>query len=507
MSLRLLIPRRKLDMTLVHHNISMRGVRKSFSGIPVLQDLNIEFKSGEIHILCGENGAGKSTLVKLLTGLYTLDEGDIILNGEKVIIRSTRDSSKLALSIVYQETNMCPTVSVAENLFLNREPGKLFVNRKILEVQAKKYLELVGLKVDPNSATSELSNAEMQLLQIAQALSHNSKFIIFDEPTSSLTIEESERFFMLLNNLRNDGVGIIYIDHRIDDFKKIGDTITVLRDGKKIVTSELSAVSKDEIIKYMVGREIHDLYPQPTDPSTDTVLSVRHMQTPKLKGIEFELCAGEILGLGGLVGAGRSEIIRSIFGLENTQSQLQIQINGKTFKKMTPRLAIQNGIGYVPEDRRTQGLVLFQTVYFNLTLAFLDLVNKGPFVFLNRVRDSTNTQIKNLQIKVLDPGGPVSNLSGGNQQKVLLGKWVMNDDLKILLLDEPTRGVDIGVKAEIYKLINKMASRGVAILLVTSELPELMGLSNRIAVVRDGEIREFLTRSEFSQKRIIGSSV
>ena len=214
-----------------------------------------------------------------------------------------------------------------------------------------------------------------------------------------------------------------------------------------------------------------------------------------------------VQGLGGLVGAGRSEIIRSIFGLENTQSQLQIQINGKTFKKMTPRLAIQNGIGYVPEDRRTQGLVLFQTVYFNLTLAFLDLVNKGPFVFLNRVRDSTNTQIKNLQIKVLDPGGPVSNLSGGNQQKVLLGKWVMNDDLKILLLDEPTRGVDIGVKAEIYKLINKMASRGVAILLVTSELPELMGLSNRIAVVRDGEIREFLTRSEFSQKRIIGSSV
>ena len=494
-------------MTLVHHNISMRGVRKSFSGIPVLQDLNIEFKSGEIHILCGENGAGKSTLVKLLTGLYTLDEGDILLNGEKVIIRSTRDSSKLALSIVYQETNMCPTVSVAENLFLNREPGKLFVNRKILEVQAKKYLELVGLKVDPNSATSELSNAEMQLLQIAQALSHNSKFIIFDEPTSSLTIEESERFFMLLNNLRNDGVGIIYIDHRIDDFKKIGDTITVLRDGKKIVTSELSAVSKDEIIKYMVGREIHDLYPQPTHPSTDTVLSVRHMQTPKLKGIEFELCAGEILGLGGLVGAGRSEIIRSIFGLENTQSQLQIQINGKTFKKMTPRLAIQNGIGYVPEDRRTQGLVLFQTVYFNLTLAFLDLVNKGPFVFLKRVKDSTNTQIKNLQIKVLDPGGPVSNLSGGNQQKVLLGKWVMNDDLKILLLDEPTRGVDIGVKVEIYKLINKMASRGVAILLVTSELPELMGLSNRIAVVRDGEIREFLTRSEFSQKRIIGISV
>ena len=485
----------------------MRGVRKSFSGIPVLQDLNIDFKSGEIHILCGENGAGKSTLVKLLTGLYTLDEGDILLNGEKVIIRSPRDSSKLALSIVYQETNMCPTVSVAENLFLNREPGKLFVNRKILEVQAKKYLELVGLNVNPNSATSDLSNAEMQLLQIAQALSHNSKFIIFDEPTSSLTIEESERFFMLLNNLRNDGVGIIYIDHRIDDFKKIGDTITVLRDGKKIVTSELSAVSKDEIIKYMVGREIHDLYPQPTDPSTDTVLSVRHMQTPKLKGIEFELCAGEILGLGGLVGAGRSEIIRSIFGLENTQSQLQIQINGKTFKKMTPRLAIQNGIGYVPEDRRTQGLVLFQTVYFNLTLAFLDLVNKGPFVFLNRVKDSTNTQIKNLQIKVLDPGGPVSNLSGGNQQKVLLGKWVMNDELKILLLDEPTRGVDIGVKAEIYKLINKMALRGVAILLVTSELPELMGLSNRIAVVRDGEIREFLTRSEFSQKRIIGSSV
>ena len=494
-------------MTLVNHNISMRGVRKSFSGIPVLQDLNIEFKSGEIHILCGENGAGKSTLVKLLTGLYTLDEGDILLNGEKVTIRSPRDSSKLALSIVYQETNMCPTVSVAENLFLNREPGKLFVNRKILEVQAKKYLELVGLNVDPNSATSDLSNAEMQLLQIAQALSHNSKFIIFDEPTSSLTIEESERFFMLLNNLRNDGVGIIYIDHRIDDFKKIGDTITVLRDGKKIVTSELSAVSKDEIIKYMVGREIHDLYPQPTDPSTDTVLSVRHMQTPKLKGIEFELCAGEILGLGGLVGAGRSEIIRSIFGLENTQSQLQIQINGKTFRKMTPRLAIQNGIGYVPEDRRTQGLVLFQTVYFNLTLAFLDLVNRGPFVFLNRVKDSTNTQIKNLQIKVLDPGGPVSNLSGGNQQKVLLGKWVMNDELKILLLDEPTRGVDIGVKAEIYKLINKMASRGVAILLVTSELPELMGLSNRIAVVRDGEIREFLTRSEFSQKRIIGSSV
>ena len=494
-------------MKVVEQKIRMQGVRKSFSSIPVLQDLDIEFKSGEIHILCGENGAGKSTLVKLLAGLYTLDEGNILLNEQKVAIRGIRDSSKLGLSIVYQETNMCPTISIAENLFLNREPGKLFVNRTILEIQAKKYLDLVGLSVDPNSITSDLSNAEMQLLQIAQALSHNSRFIVFDEPTSSLTIEESERFFRLLINLRNDGVGIIYIDHRIDDFKKIGDVITVLRDGKKIITSELSAVSKDEIIKYMVGREIHDLYPTPTDPSSHTVLSVRNLRTPKLKGIDFELREGEILGLGGLVGAGRSEIIRSVFGLENTQSQLQIEMNGETFKKMTPRLAIQNGIGYVPEDRRTQGLVLFQTVYFNLTLAFLNLVNKGPFVFLNRVKGSTNAQIENLRIKVLDPGGPVSNLSGGNQQKVLLGKWVMNEELKILLLDEPTRGVDVGVKAEIYKLINKMASRGVAILLVTSELPELMGLSNRIAVVKDGEIREFLTRSEFSQERIIGSSV
>lgn len=494
-------------MKVVEQKIRMQGVRKSFSGIPVLQDLDIEFKSGEIHILCGENGAGKSTLVKLLAGLYTLDEGNILLNEQKVAIRGIRDSSKLGLSIVYQETNMCPTISIAENLFLNREPGKLFVNRTILEIQAKKYLDLVGLSVDPNLITSDLSNAEMQLLQIAQALSHNSRFIVFDEPTSSLTIEESERFFRLLINLRNDGVGIIYIDHRIDDFKKIGDMITVLRDGKKIITSELSAVSKDEIIKYMVGREIHDLYPTPTDPTSHTVLRVRHLRTPKLKGIDFELREGEILGLGGLVGAGRSEIIRSVFGLENTQSQLQIEMNGETFKKMTPRLAIQNGIGYVPEDRRTQGLVLFQTVYFNLTLAFLNLVNKGPFVFLNRVKGSTNAQIENLRIKVLDPGGPVSNLSGGNQQKVLLGKWVMNEELKILLLDEPTRGVDVGVKAEIYKLINRMASRGVAILLVTSELPELMGLSNRIAVVKDGEIREFLTRSEFSQERIIGSSV
>ena len=487
--------------------ITLKNICKSFYGVPVLHDINLQFQTGEIHVICGENGAGKSTLMKILSGLYSPESGHVAINGNEIMMNSISDATRKGISIVLQEINLCPTISIAENLFLNREPGNFFINKTKLFKMTSQFLELVGLNKNPNTLISSLSNAEMQLVQIAQGLSAGAKFLILDEPTSSLTIKESERLFVLLNKLKQEGVGIIYIDHRIEDFMEIGDRLTILRDGQLVKTTQMSEITRDEIIEAMVGHKVNESRIKVLDKNAEIILDVMNFSNKKLNNISFQVRAGEVLGLGGLVGAGRSEILRAIFGVDLLDKSSRILVRGQEIKTMTPRKAIRLGIGYVPEDRRLQSLILFRDIGFNLTLAFLDLINTGWRVAKKKDAEATARQIENLKIKVLNRSEAVSNLSGGNQQKVVLGRWVLNEDLSLLLLDEPTRGVDIGVKSEIYRLIDNLTKKGVAILLVTSELPELLLLSDRIAVIRDGSLIEVIEEKDYSQERVLGSAV
>lgn len=483
--------------------IKLENISKSFYGVEVLKDINLVFKTGEVHILCGENGAGKSTLIKIIAGLYKPSKGFLHIAGQKVVFNSTSESEKAGVAVVYQELSLCPTVSIAENIFLNREFGNIFVNRRQMFEYSKKYLDEVGLKINPNILVKELSIAQMQLVQIAKALSQNAKFIILDEPTSSLTEDESNTLFDLIRELRTKGVGIIYIDHRIENFKKIGNKLTVLRDGVLIGTIDIAEADKDKIIHMMVGRKLSMLYHKTNVPTDKIVLKVENLVNNKIHDISFSVHAGEVFGLGGMVGAGRSEIIRAIFGADPVNSEGNVIINGEKIKNITPIKSIKHGIGYVPEDRKLQSLIIKKNPSFNISLAFLDLINKGIFAKNKKIEKETQKQIESLKVKMLSRNVEVAELSGGNQQKVVIGKWLINNHLKVLLLDEPTRGVDVGVKSEIYKLIDELANNGVAIVLVTSELPELIGLSDRIAIINNGEIAGVLEREEFSQEKIM----
>jgi ribose transport system ATP-binding protein len=484
-------------------SIELKNINKSFYSAEVLKDINLAFKPGEIHVLCGENGAGKSTLIKIIAGLYKPTSGEIYIEGKAVEFASTKESEKAGIAIVYQELSLCPTVSVAENIFLNREYGKYFMNKREMSANTKKYTEEIGLVVNPNALVKDLPIAQMQMVQIAKALSQNAKFIIFDEPCSSLTESESEKLFDVMLDLKLKGVGIIYIDHRIENFKRIGDKITVLRDGKTIDTVDVEDFDKDKIIQMMVGRNVSQLYHKTHKPKDRVVLEVKNLTNKRIKNISFSVREGEVFGLGGMVGAGRSEIIRAIFGADAVTSKSEIILYGTKIKKNSPIKSIRNGMGYIPEDRKLQGLLLKKDIPYNISLAFLDLINKGLFANESKCKKVAQEQSDALKINMVSKRPEVAELSGGNQQKVVLGKWLMNKDIQILLLDEPTRGVDVGVKAEIYKLIDELSSNGVTIILVTSELSELIGTSDRIAVIKNGTISGILEEAEFSKENIM----
>jgi ribose transport system ATP-binding protein len=483
--------------------IELNGICKSFHGVEVLQNISISIKRGEVHILCGENGAGKSTLMKILAGLYRMDRGTILIDGKKAEITSSNEARKQGIAMVPQELDLCPTISVCENIFLAREYGKFFVNRQKMRSEAKKYMDLLGLKTDPNRILGELPIAEQQMVIIAKALSQQARILVMDEPCSSLTEEESERLFGLLITLKSKGVGIIYIDHRIDNFMKIGDRISILRDGKLVGTLDISEATKEAIIQMMVGRKITEQFPKYSVPAKEVKLRVRNISNSKIRDISFDVYKGEVFGLAGLVGSGRSEIIRAIFGVDRTEAKSEILLNGERLKLMNPRVAIRKGIAYVPEDRKLQSLVMHKTLYFNISLVNLESISKGIFLSDKAVERMSQEQISELQIKVIDKRAPIAEMSGGNQQKIALGRWLMAQKLEVFLLDEPTRGVDVGVKQEIYRIINDLAGRGISIILVTSELPELIGLCDRIAVVNDSRIKTILDRREFSQHRIM----
>jgi ABC-type sugar transport system ATPase subunit len=483
--------------------IQLENISKSFYGVEVLKNINLSFKTGEVHIVCGENGAGKSTLIKIIAGLYNPSKGKIYIDGKETVFVSTKESEKAGIAIVYQELSLCPTVSIAENIFLNREFGHIFVNKRKLRENAKKYMDEVGLKNNPDTLVKELSIAEMQMVQISKALSQNAKLIVLDEPCSSLTEDESDKLFKLLLELKAKGVGIIYIDHRLENFKKIGDRVTILRDGALIGTIDIAEATKDVVIQMMVGRKVSQLYPKSHNVTDKEVLRVENLKNLRINNISLSLRAGEVLGLGGMVGAGRSEIIRAIYGADELASMSKIIVEGKVIRRITPIKSIRHGIGYIPEDRKLQSLLLLKNPDYNISLVFLDLINRGMMVNKKKLQQVSQQQIDSLEIKIINKNADVAELSGGNQQKIVMGKWLMNNHLKILLLDEPTRGVDVGVKAEIYRLIDDLAAKGVAIILVTSELPELIGLSDRIAVIRNGSISGILEKEEFSQEKIM----
>ena len=483
--------------------LSLQHITKRFYGSTALDDVSLDFYKGEVHIVCGENGAGKSTLMKILSGMYMRDSGEINLFDVPYIIRTPLEAEEKGIVTIYQEFNLSPTISVAENIFLHREPGKFLVNRKLLHTDAKKYLDMIGSNIFPTAKVEHLSTANQQMVQIAKALSQNAKILIMDEPCASITESDTEVLFNLIRELKKTGLTVIYIDHRIENFKKIGDRVSILRDGKMMGTLNVEAAGKDEIIKLMVGRELKEGFPKTSTPKAEILFEIKNYNTPKIFNIGFSVRKGEIFGLAGLVGAGRSEIVRAIFGLDPVAEGAETRIAGQVVKLKNPRMAIRHGIAFIPEDRKVMGFVPERSIDFNLVLACINKTGKGVFVDSKLEKKMAGEQRDSLQIKALQTNPFVRELSGGNQQKVVIGKWLMRDNVEVFLMDEPTRGIDVGVKLEIYKLIDRLANDGKAIILITSEMPELIGMCDRIATIAEGKLTRILEREEFSQETIL----
>lgn len=484
-------------------SLQLKNISKCFYGSYAIKNITLDLYEGEVHIICGENGAGKSTLMKILSGMYQRDNGEIFYYGGKFNPHNPKEAEKLGIITIYQEFNLSPTISVAENIFLNREPGHFFVNRKKLRREAQKYLDLIGCKVSPDTNVALLSTANQQLVQIAKALSQEVKVLIMDEPCASISEEDTDKLFALTRELKKQGVTIIYIDHRIENFKKVGDRVSVLRDGEIMGTLDVATLSRDEIIKLMVGRELNSIYPKTSQPGDSIQFEIRNFNNKKLKNVNLSVRKGEVLGIAGLVGAGRSEILKAIFGVDYIHRDGKTLISEKEVVIKCPTDAIKYGIAFVPEDRKIMGFIPDKTIDFNLILPSIREMGWGLFIDRAKVRSQSAWQRENLRIKSLQYNTAVRELSGGNQQKVVIGKWLMRDDIELLLLDEPTRGVDVGVKIEIYKIIDTLACTGKAIIMVSSEMPELIGMCDRILTMVDGKITGSFNREQVSQEEIL----
>lgn len=486
--------------------LQMSGIAKRFAGVNALQGVDFELESGEVHALLGENGAGKSTLMKILAGIYPIDEGDIFIEGNKVAINNVKDAQALGISIIHQEISLVPHLSIAENIFLGKEPLTKtgWIDWKTMNEEAQRSLQQFGLDLSPTDPVSKLTVAQQQMVEIIKAVSFQAKIIVMDEPTSSLTEKEVEFLFRTIGHLKEQGVGIVYISHRMNELFAITDRITVLRDGTLIGTVRTKETTTDQLISMMVGRELTHYYIKDTvpDSSGECVLSVHNLSKKGvLKDVSFELRKGEILGFSGLVGAGRSELMKCIFGLDPFDEG-EIRIDNKPISIRNPNDAIRHGVVYVTENRKEEGLFLIRSVRYNITIKILDKFIKWFKVNANYENRQTNQYIEELSIKTPGPDQEVRNLSGGNQQKVLISRWLATKP-RVLILDEPTRGVDVGAKAEIYAIMNRLVKEGVSIIMISSELPEVINMSDRIAVMYKGGIRTILNRDEFSQETIM----
>jgi len=479
---------------------------KKFPGVVALGGVSFDLHAGEVHVLLGENGAGKSTLIKCLAGVYQPDGGTIVVDGERVHISSAAHAEQLGIATIHQEFNIVPQLSVAENVLLGRPPRRFgIVDRRRMNAQARVALERVGLDVDLRRPVSTLGVARQQLVEIAKALSLDARVLILDEPTAALTDAEVDRLLELMAELRDKGVGMIFISHHLEEIQRIGDRVTVLRDGQS-VGNVPATTSTDELVRMMVGRSIEAQYPREQPPVGEELLRVENLTSAgHFEDVSLGVRAGEVVGLAGLVGAGRTEVLRAIFGADPYHSGT-VTVRGRTVPRHDVHGAIGAGLGLVPEDRKAQGLVLGASVEENLGLAILRSSTRGGLVDRTRLREQARKSVAGLRIRTPSTRTTVKNLSGGNQQKVVMGKWLAADPA-VLLLDEPTRGVDVGAKVEIYQLINELTASGRGVLLVSSELPEVLGMCDRILVMAQGRLVGELTREEASQDAVMALAV
>ncbi|OLN26717.1 sugar ABC transporter ATP-binding protein [Desulfosporosinus metallidurans] len=484
--------------------LTMEGINKSFSGVKVLEDVQFSLRQGEVHALMGENGAGKSTLMKILSGIYSKDAGSIQIHGTESMASSPKTAQALGVAIIHQELNMIPDLSILENMFLGREFkwGRTgFVNWPKMRSEAKNYLQQLGMDLNPDRRVGELSVGQQQMVEIAKALSMHAKILVLDEPTAALTKREIEKLFQLIATLKTQGVGMIYISHRMEEIFQISDRITVLRDGRYIGTRDTNVTTMDELVQMMVGREIKERFPKVETEIGEERLRVEALsQEGKLYDINLSVRAGEILGISGLMGAGRSELVKALFGVGKYQGK--IFLNGQPVTIKNPTDAIRVGMALITEDRKGEGLVPDLSVRENLALPNLRSLSRFGFISHRMEQDFVDDSIQKLKVKVHHSGQWVSSLSGGNQQKVVIGKWLATQP-KVLILDEPTRGVDIGAKREIYDLMNQLVQKGVAIVMISSELPEVLGMSDRVLVMHEGRITGEFSRENATQETIM----
>lgn len=484
--------------------IEMRGIDKSFGGNAVLKSAGFLLDHGEIHALMGENGAGKSTLMKILTGVYTKDAGTVIVDGKEVCYKNPQEAEKAGIVFIHQELNVLFDLTVEENMFLGKEIKKKLgvCDKKAMRAEVKKILDKLGVAIDPGQRMNELSVGQQQMIEIAKALMVDAQVIIMDEPTAALTQSETSVLFEVVKSLRKKGVSIVYISHRMEEIFELCDRITVLRDGSYIGTKKISETDMNDVVKMMIGREIGERYPARNAKIGDIAFEVKNLTCPGVfENVSFQVHAGEVLGVSGLMGAGRTEIMQAIFG-NMPHVTGEIFMNGQKIQNRNPQEAMKNGIGFITEDRKVEGLMLEESIMKNISIANLGRISRGGVLNKGAEDALVKRGIEELHIKCFGPQHECSNLSGGNQQKVVFAKWIYTEP-KVLILDEPTRGVDIGAKKEIYNIINELAEKGVAIIMVSSELPEVLGMSDRVMVVREGLVRGILNREEANQENIM----
>ncbi len=481
----------------------MENISKHYPGVLALDNVSFDLTEGEVHCLVGENGAGKSTLMKILSGAIKKDDGRVIINDKEAEINNPADSQMLGIGLIYQDFKLVQELTAADNIFLGNEISKefFFLDKKKMNEQAKLTLEQLGEKINTDIPVDKLSIAQKQFVEIAKALRRNVKILAMDEPTAPLTNQETENLFSTIRKLKEKGTGIIYISHRLEEIFQIGDRVTVLRDGKSAGTFNLNDVDSKKLIQLMVGRELAEEFPRHSSERGEEILKLQNVEGGILKNINLELYKGEILGLAGLIGSGRSELVRIIFGADKKENG-KLFLNGKELIIRSPRNAIDSGIALLTEDRNRYGLFMELNIRKNITISNLKSLLSGIFIDKKKEADASLNFFNQLKIKAPSVETKVEALSGGNRQKVVLARWLFSDS-QVLIFDEPTAGIDIGVKYEIYNLINKLADEGAGIIVISSDLPELIGISDRIAVMCDGRITGILDRTEFNQEKIL----
>lgn len=488
--------------------LEMKHITKSFPGVRALDDVSLELERGEVLALVGENGAGKSTLIKILSGAYTQDEGTVYLDGVKREHVTPISAIRDGISVIYQELNNVDQITVAENIFLGCLPrcGPMkIVDYKTLHKKAKEMLDEVGLKIDPFTPLEKLSIAQKQLVEVAKALSKDIKILVMDEPTAALNNQEIEIMFRLIRGLAKKGIAVLYISHRMEEIFELSDRVMVMRDGKSVASMPTAQVDTQRLISLMVGREIHDLYPSRSCKTSDICFSVNELCTERLHEISFDVKAGEVVGLFGLMGCGRTEIARAIFGADRRKKG-HMELEGREITPISPFEAKRNGIAYIPADRKKDGLMLVHSVSANMTISVLEKIKKHHLLNKKAEQSLVVEWIHRLAVKTPSPSTVINSLSGGNQQKVVLAKWLATEP-KLLILNEPTRGIDVGSKTEIYRLMNELCEQGLGIIMISSDLPEVMGMSDRIVVICDGRVGGVMERDEFTQDAIMAKAI